>query len=88
MLWRRGGPFRSGQTPRSAGPTPSPGQTPRSPRARSPALLFRNVDAPPAAVWPLSSPPWAVYHSLSIVPVGAVPPPGVHGPPASGLPAP
>src|SRR5713101_578860 len=43
-LWRQGGPSRSGQTPRTPVPPPSP--------------------------------PGSVYHSLSIVPVGAVPPPG------------
>src|SRR4030095_4728611 len=57
-------------------------------RARPPSPPFRNVDAPPAAVPPPPSPPRSVYHSLSIVPVGAVTPPGGHGPPASGLPAP
>src|SRR6266436_7063909 len=51
-------------------------------RARPPSPPFRNVDAPPAAVRPPSSPPCSVYHSLSIVPVGAVPPRGGHGPPA------
>jgi hypothetical protein len=30
VLWRRGGPSRSGQTPRSPGPPPSSGQTTRS----------------------------------------------------------
>src|SRR6266481_5476015 len=57
-------------------------------RARPPSPPFQNVDAPPAAVRPPPSPPWSVYHSLSIVPVGALTPPGGHGPPASGLPAP
>src|SRR5215813_3155841 len=66
-----------------------PRVTPRDRRAREAALPpFRNVDAPPAAVRPPPSPPWSVYHSLSIVPVGAVTPPGGHGPPANGLPAP
>jgi hypothetical protein len=53
-----------------------------------PPRQFRNVDAPPAAVRPPPSPPCSVYQSLSIVPVGALTPPGSHGPPASGLPAP
>ncbi len=53
-----------------------------------PPRPFRNVDAPPAAVRPPPSPPCSVYQSLSIVPVGALTPPGSHGPPASGLPAP
>src|SRR6266436_2275598 len=57
-------------------------------RARPPSPSFRNVDAPPAAVQPPPSPAWSVYHSLSIVPVDAVTPPGGHGPPASGLRAP
>src|SRR6266436_8556924 len=57
-------------------------------RARPPSPPFQNVDAPPAAVRPPPSPPWSVYHSLSIVPVDAVTPPGGHGPPARGLPAP
>src|SRR5882724_5230637 len=57
-------------------------------RARPPSPPFRNVDGPPAAVRPPPSPPCSVYHSLSIVPVGVVPPPGAHGPPASGLPTP
>src|SRR6266481_3136519 len=57
-------------------------------RARPPSPSFRNVDAPPAAVQPPPSPAWSVYHSLSIVPVDAVTPPGGHGPPARGLPAP
>ena len=87
-LWRRGGPSRSGQTPRTPRPPPFPGHTTRSPRARPPSRPFRNVDAPPAAVQPPPSPPCSVYHSLSIVQVGVVPPPGAHGPPASGLPTP
>ena len=53
-----------------------------------PPRPFRNVDAPPAAVRPPPSPPCSVYQSLSIVRVGALTPPGSHGPPASGLPAP
>jgi len=53
-----------------------------------PPRPFRNVDAPPAAVRPPPSPPCSVYQSLSIVPVGALTPPGSHGAPASGLPAP
>src|SRR6266481_2121131 len=57
-------------------------------RARPPSPPFQNVDAPPAAVRPPPSPPWSVYHSLSIVPVDAVTPPEGHGPPASGLRAP
>src|SRR5438445_11555001 len=57
-------------------------------RARPPSPPFRNGDAPPAVVRPPPSPPWSVYHSLSIVPVGAVTSPGGHGPSASDLPAP
>src|SRR6266481_3553788 len=44
----------------------------------------RTAGSGPAAAVPTLS----VYHSLSIVPVGVVTPPGGHGPPASGLPAP
>ena len=81
-------PDRSGQTPRTPGPQPSPDHTTRSSRARPPAPPFRNVGSPLAAVQPPPSQPCSVYHSLSIVPVGAVTPPGGHGPPARGLPAP
>ena len=52
-----------------------PRATSRDRRAgRPPSPSFRNVDAPSAAVRPPPSPPWSVYHSLSILPVGAVPP--------------
>jgi len=54
------------------------GALPTVPERRRPA-----GSGPAAAVPTLS-----VYHSLSIVPVGVVTPPGGHGPPASGLPAP
>ena len=54
------------------------GALPTVPERRRPA-----GSGPAAAVPTLS-----VYHSLSIVPVGALTPPGGHGPPASGLPAP
>ncbi len=83
-----GHPDRSGQTPRTPGPPPSPDHTTRSPRARPPAPPFRNVNAPLAAVQPPPSPPGSVYHSLSVVAVGAVTLPGGHGLPAHGLPAP
>ena len=75
-------------TPRTPRPPPSPGHTTWSTSARSPSPPFRTVDSPPAAVRPPSSPPCSVYHSLSIVPVGALTAPGGHGLPASGLPAP
>ncbi len=42
--------------------------------AGRPPPPFRNLDSPPAAVRPPSSPPSSVYHSLSIVPVGALTP--------------
>jgi len=44
------------------------------------AELFRDVDAQPAAVYPPASPLCSVYHSLRIVPVGAVTLPRGHGP--------
>ncbi len=68
--------------------TALPGSHHVSPRARLPSPPFRTVNAPPAAVRPPPSPPYSVYQSLSIVPVGALTAPGGHGLPASGLPAP
>src|ERR1700730_8335208 len=63
-----------------------PRVTSRDRRARGrPPPPFRNLDSPPAAVRPPPSPLCSVYHSLSLVPVGAVTPHGGHGPPASGL---
>jgi hypothetical protein len=76
VLWTRGGPSGSGQTPRTPRPRPSPSHITRSLRGRPPSPPFRNVDARPAAVRPPPSILWSVYHSLSIVQVGAAPPPG------------
>src|SRR6266508_2981744 len=56
VLWTRGGPSRSGQTPRTPRPPPSPGHITRSPRARPPSPTVpdrrRIAGSGPAAVVP------------------------------------